>query len=1001
MPTTATQWLDESPNDAIALGEMLQDIGAPVRVFTELPPWMKQGMAKQLNESFKQDYWDKISQTTAGDAERYLRKGLAEGWSIRRIADTMAHSFQGHTHKYATRRATNIARTESANALNGARKVSMEQLVAELGPQVPMRPSWLSVLGNTTRESHAALDGVPCDENGMWNLSGYMVPWPGHVSLLPGERCGCQCTVTTEFGMTKEEASRLIQEHHDRVDELEEIQRDQQEEGEIEGEPPKEEMPFDDLASAQMDVAARIGEMDERMEQMQMEMEGVRAELEAVNDERAEAVDPTPEQTEGWNGRRDELESVLEGMQTDLDGLFAGRDQLQGRLDYLEHLEGMYGKSFEKYSSTSQSDAAHNLIQQAFDPKQWKQELVDAALPVLAVKMAESATAYLLSLGFDVRGKKGFEKRAGAGEQFYARENEKLLARKLKGIATGINSPIDVELKIGGKWHGIEVKTMLDNKHEKIKVDPHTGSKKEEWERRTGGTIHTVVFDDSEVVPGKTRREGIEAIRRRREDGDSSGFDTSKRVVYYKRGWGSFRLGGMTQIKGSPWATLKELMASELEDEKYHPGQPRDDHGRFTSGGTPTGGQEVRERGLCYERSGKAVLYGNPAIDDWENVRLCHGYPIGAGGEVEGKKMGHAWVEGKQNVPIAGGGGGGGTIKVDMVFDADSDTTVPCGLFYAIGQINFKEVQRYTKEEARTKALSTGHWGPWENVPPGILLKPLRGFDLLEKYSPTQPRDDHGRFTSGGGMGGMTPSNPSGRDSMEQYQDASGKWTSERKVLHDKIMAEAFVGKTPVDQPTAYLMGGGTASGKSSILRSGQVTLPKNTVAIDADAIKAKLPEYQSMLRAGDKRAATFAHEESSYLSKKIMKKATDESYNMMLDGTGDSSMAKLEKKAAVMRSKGAKVEANYVTVDTDTAVARSLARAKKTGRYVPESVVRHIHADVSRVLPKAASKGLFDKVTLWDTSGGGAAVKVMSGSGSKMTVHNQERWRVFLAKGE
>jgi len=245
----------------------------------------------------------------------------------------------------------------------------------------------------------------------------------------------------------------------------------------------------------------------------------------------------------------------------------------------------------------------------------------------------------------------------------------------------------------------------------------------------------------------------------------------------------------------------------------------------------------------------------------------------------------------------------------------------------------------------------------------------------------------------------MTPANPKGRDSMEQFRDADGNWTPERQALHNKIIAGAFEGKTPVDHPTSYLMGGGTASGKSSIIRSGQVVLPKNLIAVDADAIKGKLPEYQSMVKVKNPKAAAFAHVESSYLSKRIMKKATDEKYNMMLDGTGDSSMEKLKKKVAVMRSKGATVEANYVTVATDVAVARSIARAKKTGRHVPESIVRGIHKSVSHVFHDAVKEGLFDKVALYDTGGGGKAVKVASGTGKNLQIHNQKLWREFNAK--
>lgn len=54
-----------------------------------------------------------------------------------------------------------------------------------------MKLTWLSVLGTTTRATHAMLDGVPADEDGLWELGGVRVPWPGHWSLEAGERCNC------------------------------------------------------------------------------------------------------------------------------------------------------------------------------------------------------------------------------------------------------------------------------------------------------------------------------------------------------------------------------------------------------------------------------------------------------------------------------------------------------------------------------------------------------------------------------------------------------------------------------------------------------------------------------------------------------------------------------------------------------------------------------------------------------------------------------------------
>jgi len=217
--TTATEWLEDHQDDWAVLVEAVEAEGLPIQIMTEMPPDMREVIQEQLGKTFKQDYWKVISDTTGGDAEVFLRQGLDRGWSINRMASEIAPSLQGEgTAKYAKQRAKNIARTESGNALNSARKAAGDKLQEEL-PELPMKQSWMSVLGDTTRDTHADLDGVPEDEEGLWNLAGYMVPWPSHYSLPAQERCNCLCSILTEFGMQDAEAQQLLDEYAERVGE--------------------------------------------------------------------------------------------------------------------------------------------------------------------------------------------------------------------------------------------------------------------------------------------------------------------------------------------------------------------------------------------------------------------------------------------------------------------------------------------------------------------------------------------------------------------------------------------------------------------------------------------------------------------------------------------------------------------------------------------------------------------------------------------------------------
>jgi len=201
MASTASEWL-QGEGRWQELEELLKGAVAPdvLKLWFELPDDIKQTIADRLYDTFSQGYWDDIVGTIKSDVGKFLVMGLQEGWSIPRIVRAVAVEFMGSTWGYAKRRATNIARTEMTHAMNGARVASNSYLKSRY-PDLPMRQVWLSVLGPTTRPEHAALDSVPEDENGLWNLVGYKVPWPGHYGLPPEQRCNCQCTVVMEYGL--------------------------------------------------------------------------------------------------------------------------------------------------------------------------------------------------------------------------------------------------------------------------------------------------------------------------------------------------------------------------------------------------------------------------------------------------------------------------------------------------------------------------------------------------------------------------------------------------------------------------------------------------------------------------------------------------------------------------------------------------------------------------------------------------------------------------------
>lgn len=123
----------------------------------------------------------------------------------------------------------------------------------------------------------------------------------------------------------------------------------------------------------------------------------------------------------------------------------------------------------------------------------------------------------------------------GADIQRYSEEhNEPILAAGIKGVSLRDNEPVDVVvLRKGIVAHGVELKTMVSNSNNKITMKASAMERKGAWMQEHGAPYHTVVFDDHAVF--NASGQGLH--------------DESKRQIYYKRGFGSFRVGSMHPVK--------------------------------------------------------------------------------------------------------------------------------------------------------------------------------------------------------------------------------------------------------------------------------------------------------------------------------------------------------------------------------------------------------------------------------------------------------------------
>lgn len=315
---------------------------------------------------------------------------------------------------------------------------------------------------------------------------------------------------------------------------------------------------------------------------------------------------------------------------------------------------------------------------------------------------------------------------------------------------------------------------------------------------------------------------------------------------------------------------------------------------------------------------------------------------------------------------------------------------------YHVQHADGAKLGKHTSLNAATRAMITHHNTVYSSFDRDSEPELAALHDSITGYQPRKVREaDLVKVGPKGYIHGWIKVGPAG-DTLSAHSDEHGNISPKRVALHDKIVNGTLEGHSAKDKPVATFLGGGPASGKSTVMKDTEGKL-----VIDADGMKAKLPEYQRMIKNGDKRAASIAHEESSHLANRAMNEAAARKLDFTLDGTGDSGIEKLAKKVQAARKNGHSIDAKYVTVDSDEAVKRAMKRAARTGRMVPESTIRATHAAVSRTFKAAIDRGLFDTAELWDNNGREPKLIGRKLADGPFQVHDREAWEKFLAKGQ
>jgi hypothetical protein len=162
---------------------------------TEMPAWLREAAQDFILETFQEDYWLRINETTRLDIEGVLYRAIEDGMSIRDIAKEIQERTGS---QYSRARATNVARTETTGAMSRGHISAMHEAYDGIDDIEPAK-EWLSVLGTTTRDEHADADGQQVAVDADFTVGGEACSFPGDARLSAGNRCNCQCTIVSAF----------------------------------------------------------------------------------------------------------------------------------------------------------------------------------------------------------------------------------------------------------------------------------------------------------------------------------------------------------------------------------------------------------------------------------------------------------------------------------------------------------------------------------------------------------------------------------------------------------------------------------------------------------------------------------------------------------------------------------------------------------------------------------------------------------------------------------
>lgn len=188
------------------------------------------------------------------------------------------------------------------------------------------------------------------------------------------------------------------------------------------------------------------------------------------------------------------------------------------------------------------------------------------------------------------------------------------------------------------------------------------------------------------------------------------------------------------------------------------------------------------------------------------------------------------------------------------------------------------------------------------------------------------------------------------KDTKQLHSIDAKTYTKERQQLHKQIIrkldtTESYPKKG--EKPVAILIGGGTASGKTTLRKTiVEKELKARNISVtivDIDEIKEYIPEYAQYKQTNPTEAARLVHKESRDIGMMLLHRLMKKRKHFIFEST----MARTRKVQSLvndLKKLNYEIHAYIAYVPLSVAKKRAEKRARLTGRKVPNRVIENTH---------------------------------------------------------